>query len=62
MPAPMCLTQVSATRKAELMAQKREEKAAKEKAKVEKDMRSYKHIMQVFCGCLHVLSGGGDAP
>ena len=43
-----CLcVQVSAARKAEVQAQKREEKAAKEQAKLEKDMRSYKHIMQV---------------
>lgn len=38
--------EVSAARKAEVQAQKREEKAAKEQAKMEKDMRSYKHIMQ----------------
>eukprot|EP00884_Botryococcus_braunii_P005735 jgi/Botrbrau1/15162/Bobra.0149s0028.2 len=38
--------QVRAARKSEIMAQKKAETAAKEQAKREADLRSYKHIMQ----------------
>ncbi len=42
-----CLKQVRQAKKAETQAQKKAEKAAKEAAEREKDLRSYKHIMQV---------------
>ncbi len=51
-------------RKAEVQAQKRVEKAAKEAAAKEADMRSYKHIMQArdaqrtyawLCTCIRGL-------
>ena len=40
-------SQVRQAKKAEVQAQKKAEKAAREAAEREKDMRSYKHIMQV---------------
>ena len=42
-----CCEQVRQVKKAETQAQKKAEKAAKEAAEREKDLRSYKHIMQV---------------
>lgn len=39
--------QVRLVRKAEIQAQKRSEKAAKEAAAKELDMKSYKHVMTV---------------
>ena len=44
------MAQVRLARKAEVQAQRRAEKAAKEAAAREADMRSYKHIMQA---CAH---------
>lgn len=41
--------QVRIQKKAEIQAQKRSEKAAKEAAAREKDMRSYTHVMKVWC-------------
>lgn len=40
------MLQVRSAKKAEIQAQKRAEKAAKEAATREADLRSYKHIMQ----------------
>ena len=45
-----CLKQVRQAKKAETQAQKKAEKVAKEAAEREKDLRSYKHIMQVGVG------------
>jgi DNA-binding TFAR19-related protein (PDSD5 family) len=39
--------QVRQAKKAEVQGQKKAEKAAREAAEREKDLRSYKHIMQV---------------
>jgi hypothetical protein len=43
------LVQIRLQRKTEIQAQKRSEKAAKEAAVRDSDMRSYKHIMKVSC-------------
>lgn len=43
----MLCEQVRQAKKAEVQGQKRAEKAAREAAEREKDLRSYKHIMQV---------------
>ena len=45
-----CFEQARQAKKAETQAQKKAEKAAKEAAEREKDLRSYKHIMQVGVG------------
>lgn len=42
----MCV-QVRQAKKAEVQSQKKAERAAREAAEREKDLRSYKHIMQV---------------
>ena len=43
----MVREQVRQAKKAEVQAQKKSEKAAREAAEREKDLRSYKHVMQV---------------
>ena len=43
----MVCQQVRQAKKAEVQAQKKAEKAAREAAEREKDLRSYKHVMQV---------------
>jgi len=47
--------QVRQTKKAEVQSQKKAEKAAREAAERDNDLRSYKHVMQVWNRASHSI-------